>query len=133
MKQTLSVTRSPGRSSSFGLDLLRGPNLPQNEPPETRVERAHVPLPAETPVSMRGNWLRRPSPCAVLFHFRPLGLARPGNLICKKSITRPLVFHTSWRRRPVVSDPARPQAPELLLLALDALPSSDSSGTGGDE
>ena len=48
MKQTLSGTRSPGRSSSFVLDLLRGPNLPQNEPPETRVERAHVPLPAET-------------------------------------------------------------------------------------
>ena len=26
----------------------------------------------------------------------------------------------------------RPQAPELLLLALDTLPSSDSSGIGGE-
>ncbi len=39
MKQTLSVNVSPGRSSSFGPDLSRGPHLPQNEPPETRVER----------------------------------------------------------------------------------------------
>ena len=52
---------TPGRSSSFGPDLLRGPSLPQNEPPKPRVERAHVPLPAETPVSMRGNWQRHPA------------------------------------------------------------------------
>ena len=50
------------------------------------------------------------------------------------SVSRPTsVFHTSRSRRSAVPPhPARPQAPELLLLALDTLPSSDTSGTGGE-